>query len=222
MYQNDHAWFAVQVRPRHELTTAKILRNKGLEEFVPLYTSKRQWSDRKKEVVLPLFTGYIFCKFAPKTKLPVATTPGVIRIVGAKAPCPIAEHEIESIRRASLSPERVRPYPYDPYVAIGSKVRIEDGPFAGIEGVLINQVKHSQFILSVGLVQRSIVVDINDCTVVPVIDQGKSENIIMQCRQGRTNCQLSHGPRNLNETAPRKDVLIPEEPAQIVQKHIAS
>lgn len=89
----------------------------------------------KKEVVLPLFTGYIFCKFAPKTKLPVATIPGVIRIVGTKAPCPIAEHEIASIRRASLSPGGVRPYPY---VAIGSKVKIEEGPFAGIEGVLIN------------------------------------------------------------------------------------
>ena len=168
MCQDNHAWFAIQVSPRHELTTAKILRNKGLEEFVPLYKSRRQWSDRQKDLWLPLFTGYVFCRFSAKAKLPVVTTPGVIRIVGSnKGPDPISDDEIASLRMAAQLPANIHPYPY---LAIGTKVKIEEGPFAGLEGILINQKNRSHLVLSLDLVQRSVAIDINSCRINVVSD----------------------------------------------------
>src|SRR6185437_12544170 len=75
-------WYAIQVRPRSEFLTAKILVNKGFEPFVPQYKAVHSWSDRKVELELPLITGYIFCRFNPEVRLPIMTTAGVVRIVG--------------------------------------------------------------------------------------------------------------------------------------------
>lgn len=186
MHQDDHAWFAVQVRPRHELTTAKILRNKGVEEFVPLYNSRRQWSDRQKDIQLPLFTGYIFCKFASRAKLPVVTTPGVIRIVGSrKGPIPIADHEIASIQIAVQEPVNVSPHPY---LAIGSKVKVEEGPFTGLQGILVNHKNGSQLVVSLDIVQRSMAIEI-DRSAVKIVDDPIDLNI--QARVNKNLKQIS-------------------------------
>ncbi|MDQ6708172.1 MAG: hypothetical protein M3Z85_19625, partial [Acidobacteriota bacterium] len=85
-----HPWFALRIRSRFEKTTATILRGKGYEEFSPSYRSKRQWSDRMKEVDLPLFPGYMFCRFNPLDRFPILCTPGVVSIVGiGKIPRPV-------------------------------------------------------------------------------------------------------------------------------------
>ena len=49
------AWYAVRVRSRFEQVVSTALREKGYEEFVPLVRSRRRWSDRVKELRLPLF-----------------------------------------------------------------------------------------------------------------------------------------------------------------------
>src|SRR6266478_83223 len=112
LYQRDHAWFALQVRPRHELKAANVLRNKGFQEFVPVYEGRRQWSDRNKTLTLPLFTGYVFCRFNPNQKVPIVNTPGVIRVVGSSKGCaPIADHEIESIQKITATATKLDHHP---------------------------------------------------------------------------------------------------------------
>lgn len=86
-----HRWFALQVRHRSENTVASILRDKEFEIFLPLSKSRRVWSDRITELMLPLFPGYVFCCFSLLDRLvPVVGSPGVIRIVGVgKTPVPL-------------------------------------------------------------------------------------------------------------------------------------
>ena len=74
---NTDSWFAVVTRPRHEKSAAAGLRAKGLEEFLPLHRARRRWTDRVQEVDLPLFPGYLFCRFGPEQYAPVMRTPGV-------------------------------------------------------------------------------------------------------------------------------------------------
>jgi hypothetical protein len=57
---DQHPWFALRVKSRTEKVVATIARNKGYEEFLPLYQCRRKWSDRFKSVELPLFPGYVF------------------------------------------------------------------------------------------------------------------------------------------------------------------
>ena len=54
-------WYALAVRYQHEQQAERALHSKGLETLVPLYSSQRQWSDRVKEMQVPLFAGYVFC-----------------------------------------------------------------------------------------------------------------------------------------------------------------
>jgi hypothetical protein len=59
------SWFAVQVKGTHEKRVATMLDYSGFEWFLPLYERRHHWSDRIKRVELPLFPGYIFCRFGP-------------------------------------------------------------------------------------------------------------------------------------------------------------
>src|SRR5579859_2892809 len=77
-----YPWFALQVRMRHEALVTAHLNGKGYEWFLPLYKSRKRWSDRVKETELPLFPGYLFCRFDPQNRLPILKTPGVTQIVG--------------------------------------------------------------------------------------------------------------------------------------------
>jgi transcription antitermination factor NusG len=150
-------WFAVQVRSRSEFAIAQVLHNKGIEEFVPRYKTKSQWSDRTIAVELPLFPGYIFCRFDPAARLPILITEGVIRIVGiGKAPSPITDSEIEAVHRAVSSGFPVQPHSY---LAIGSRILIKEGPLAGLEGILTGQ-KNRCFVVSIELIHCSISVDV--------------------------------------------------------------
>ena len=159
------AWFALQVKPRHEKTAAWALHNKGYEEFLPLYRSRRRWSDRIKELDIPLFAGYVFCRFDPEERLPVLTSPGIVSIVGmGKIPAPVAEAEIAALQAVVRSGLRAEPWPF---LRIGHGVRIELGPLAGLEGILSDFKSRQRLVVSVTLLQRSVAVEIDRGWVTP-------------------------------------------------------
>src|SRR4051794_251921 len=74
-------WYALQLRPRFEKKAAQHLEHNGHEAYLPMFRSRRQWSDRIKEIEVPLFPGYMFCRFDVSYRLPILVTPGVLSIV---------------------------------------------------------------------------------------------------------------------------------------------
>jgi transcription antitermination factor NusG len=156
-------WFALRVRSRYEGLVATILRNKGFEGFLPTYICKRRWSDRVKEMELPLFPGYVFCRFNPLDRLPILTTPGLISIVGiARNPVPIEEAEIAALQAVMTADLPRKPWPY---LQVGQRVRIEYGALCGLEGILLEFRKRNRIALSVTLLQRSVAVEIESTWV---------------------------------------------------------
>jgi len=154
----NHLWFAIQVRYRHEFSTARLLHERGYKQLVPSYIAKRRWSDRWKEIECPLFSGYIFCQFNSEAIFPIVSTPGVIRIVGCQnQPIPLSNKEIEAIQRVVQSP--CAPEPCN-YLQSGTRVRIIRGPLTGLEGIVNSYKGRYRLILSVELVQRSIAMEI--------------------------------------------------------------
>lgn len=154
----NEAWFALQVRARHESLAATHLNGKGYQCFLPLQKSRRQWSDRSKDLEQPLFPGYIFCRFDPLHRLPILVTPGVALIVGvAKIPAPIDEAEIAAIEAAVKSGLPSQPWPF---LQIGQRVRIDQGPLCGVQGILHEIRSRHHLILSVTLLRRSIALHI--------------------------------------------------------------
>jgi transcription antitermination factor NusG len=166
-FQSETAqhWYAVQVRSRHEKAVETALRNKGFEGFLPLYKSRRRWGQRIVEIELPLFSGYVFCRFDPgERRVPVATTPGVMGIVGfgGKA-TPLDEAEMAAIRRVIELGIAAEPWKY---VQSGQRVRIEHGALAGMEGVFLGAKKKHQLLLSLTLLQRAVAIQVDESSVV--------------------------------------------------------
>jgi transcription antitermination factor NusG len=92
-------WFALQAKQRYEQLITRALRNKGYEEFLPLYKRRRRWSNRIKQLDLAPFPGYLFCRRDPNNRLSILTTPGVNLIDGiGKVPVPVEESEIAAVR----------------------------------------------------------------------------------------------------------------------------
>jgi transcription antitermination factor NusG len=143
------------------------LSGKGYEAYLPLYRSKHRWSDRLKQLDLPLFPGYLFCRFEVRNRLPVLTTPGVIGVLGAgKTPIPVDDEEIEAIRAVLRSGLTAEPWPF---LSVGSKVYVEAGPLAGVEGIITNTDKVYRLVVSVSLLQRSVAVEIDRAWARPIL-----------------------------------------------------
>jgi transcription antitermination factor NusG len=160
----DLRWYAVQVRSRHEKLVSGILFHKGYTEFLPVYRARRRSCKGISEIDSPLFPGYVFCHFdIHDRRTPVLTTPGVIRLVGwAGVPATIDESEIVSIKRVLSSGIAAEPCPY---IAAGDAVQIESGPLAGVKGIYIRENKHQKLVVSMTLLQRSVMVEIDKVDV---------------------------------------------------------
>lgn len=158
-------WFALHVRSRHEKVVQAQLAAKQEQVFLPLYTARHKWADRLKTVSLPLFPGYVFCRFDVSRRSTVLATSGVIDIVRSGAePAPIDTGEIEAIQRVVQSPLYSEPYGG---LAAGQCVMMSVGPLAGLKGTLITIRRDLRLILSVELLQRSVMVEIEREWVVP-------------------------------------------------------
>jgi transcription antitermination factor NusG len=160
-------WYALRVRMRYEKAVEAALLSKGYEAFLPVYRKKSRWSDRVKEIELPLFPGYIFSQFDFHHRLPVLTIPGVAYIIGNRnLPSRVAEHELEGVRRFIASGLPVLPCPY---LGVGQLVRVKRGALTGVEGMVVESRGLTRLIISVTLLQRSVAVQIERDWVGPSV-----------------------------------------------------
>ncbi|HWQ57016.1 MAG TPA: transcription termination/antitermination NusG family protein [Bryobacteraceae bacterium] len=154
-------WFALYVKPRHEKHVSCVLRGKGYEEFVPLYSRRT----RSRSCDLPLFPGYVFCRFPPHNRLPILSVPGVFYIVAAGGqPAPLEDEEIEALRKLVCSGLPRGPWPY---IAEGEKVVLQDGPLRGVSGHVLRLKNAGRLIVSVSVLQRSVAIEIDNSWVAP-------------------------------------------------------
>lgn len=158
-------WYAVRVRPHWEKFVSNALRTKRYDEFLPLYHKRREWSDREKNVDVPLFPGYVFCRPFSSDQPLLVTTPGVIGILrfGAETAL-VSDDEIEAIKRILRSGACVKPWPY---LKQGTRCRVTRGTLTGVEGILIYERKDCRVVLSVEALCRSVSVEIDRDCVMP-------------------------------------------------------
>ncbi len=153
------SWFAIRVRPKHEKAAAINLGRQGFEEYVPLHRVRRRWSDRVKELDAVLFPGYIFCRFPRHDRLRVLNSPSVESIVGfGKTDIPVDDAEIQAVRTLVASGRPLAPWPF---LRIGQNVVIENGPLAGVRGVVLREQDSWRVVVSVEALDRSIAVEVD-------------------------------------------------------------
>jgi transcription termination/antitermination protein NusG len=160
-------WYALYSCANHEKRVAAELRARNVEHFLPLYTSVRQWKDRRVQLDMPLFPGYVFIRLPVQDRLRVLNIPGVVRLVGFNGkPSALPDEEMEIMRSGFGQKLRAEPHPF---LTVGRRVRIARGPLAGLTGVLKRYKNGLWVVLSIEVVERSIIVSLEDTGVTPLI-----------------------------------------------------
>ncbi len=160
-------WYAIYTRSRHEKRVAEQLARRSVETLLPLYETVRRWRNGRHRVQFPLFPGYAFVRIALKDRLEVVKVPGVVKLVGFDGqPVALPEDEIEGLRRGLAEGIEARPHPY---LTVGRRVRVVSGPLQGTRGILVRRKSQFRIVLSLDLIMRSMIADVDVADIRPEI-----------------------------------------------------
>ena len=161
------AWYAAYTHPRHEKKVAEQLEQRDIENFLPVYHSVRQWKDRRKELDLVLFPGYVFVHLSLSDRLRVLNLPGVIRFVTFNGqPAALPGDDLLALRNALAHGLRAENHPY---LNVGRKVKVVRGPLFGAQGILQRVKTNARIVISIDAIMRAVSVEIDETDVVPVL-----------------------------------------------------
>lgn len=129
-------WYAVYTKPRWEKKVASLLLEKGIENYCPINKVTRQWSDRKKVVLEPVFKGYVFVRLEEDKKWEVKTVNGVLNFVyWLGKPACIRDEEIDTIRKFLNEFDNIQVEAKG--LVVNSEVRIKQGVMMNYNGVVV-------------------------------------------------------------------------------------
>jgi transcription antitermination factor NusG len=153
-------WYALYTCPRHEKRVAEQMEERLISCFLPLYRSVRRWKDRRKELDLALFPGYVFVHIALRDKLQVLKVPGAVRLVTFNGePAALPEQEIECLRKRQSNFGTIEPHPY---LRVGRRVRVRSGPMQGLEGIIRRSKDKCRVVFSLELIMRSVAIEVDE------------------------------------------------------------
>ena len=162
-------WFVVWTESRAEKKVMSRVAAMGMEPWLPTVTERHRWSDRWRNVVLPLFPGYLFTRPSGKWQA-VLKTPGVLTVVksGGK-PAVLPDDFVRRLREAiTRGGDAVEPLPATTKFEPGDEVVVQDGPLSGVRGVVRELQGRRQLILWVSAIGRGVAVKIGSALVAPV------------------------------------------------------
>lgn len=152
-------WFALYTTSRHEKRVAQHLRQRQIEFYLPLYRSKRKWSDGSRVTLeLPLFPGYLFIRIRRSERGRVLDVPGALAVVGGtgKEPAPLPDATIDALREG-LELRAAQPHPL---LTAGQRVRIRSGALEGFEGIVVRSKNSFRVVLTLEHIMQSYAVEV--------------------------------------------------------------
>lgn len=169
-------WFALTVKPQHERAVEEQLTAHSLEAYVPLYRSRRKWSDRVKTIQLPLFPGYVFSRFTFENRLKVMGISSVISIVGfGGIPSPISQEEIDLVKLLASQELSITP---SAILRVGERVRVREGPLFGVEGILVREKAAYRVVVNIEMLHRAVAVELERDLLEPVNEARSCNRVV--------------------------------------------
>jgi transcriptional antiterminator NusG len=166
----EEQWLALWTHSHCEQVVYDQLTAKAFNAFLPLIPVWSRRDGARHLIRKPMFPGYLFVRHAidKAAYIEILKTNGVARILGERwdRPAVVAAAEIDAVRQVLDAGVPILPHAY---LREGQRVRITQGPLAGVDGVLVrNHLHKGLLVVSVELLQRSVAVEV-DCTfVVPL------------------------------------------------------
>ena len=170
MSERHPQWYALWTHSHCEQLVKGQLDARGFEVFLP---TTGVWSWRagvKHRIRRALFPGYLFVRdeLSGARYVDLLKARGLVGVLGGQdgSPGEIPETEIEAIRTLVSSELPASPYPY---LETGQRVRINEGPLIGVEGILVDRrASKGLLVLSVHLFHRSVAVEVDSASAIAV------------------------------------------------------
>jgi len=152
-------WYAIYTNPRAEKLVYNRLIETGIETYLPIQKTYRQWSDRKKLVEKPLLSSYVFVKVVPASFPVVYKTTGVVKFISFEGqPVPIPQKQIDNLKllidsnaEIEVSSEKFEK---------GDNVEVMTGSLTGLTGELVKVDGRKKVIIRIDRLDQNIIVTI--------------------------------------------------------------
>lgn len=141
-------WFVIYTKPLTEKKVAERIRQIGLSVYLPLYTTIKQWSDRKKKLEKPLISSVVFVQCSAAELQLLYNVQGFSRILHHNGkPAVVQAHEIQNLRIllqevgvAELEPIKIQP---------GAAVEVTRGPFKGVIATAVQVLNSMRLLIEI-------------------------------------------------------------------------
>ncbi len=155
----EKKWYALYTKSRTEKKVYQLLREKGIETYLPLLKTLKQWSDRKKWVEEPLFRSYIFIRISEKERLDAIRTDGVVRMISFQGRAiSIPDKQIEAVRAyINEGEDRVEK---EVYFERGDRVEVTRGTLQGLQGIMVETKGKKRVMVEIEGIGEKIILNI--------------------------------------------------------------
>lgn len=157
----EQLWRVFYTFPRAEKKCERRLIDQNIDAYLPKHTVVRQWSDRKKKVVEPLFRNYIFARVDERQRLKVLQTDGIVRCVAFQGkPAIVQEEVIEQLRLALEKGDGFAVVDYVPRPKIGTQVVVTEGPMRGLRGEVQEHRGQTHVLVAIPAIKQALKVNV--------------------------------------------------------------
>lgn len=147
MYQ-ERKWLVVKTKANAEKKVAERLSLREVEVYLPLYTTVRQWSDRKKKIQKPLISSTVFAFMNEEERKElwnVVGVSGLLYFLGE--PAVVREEEISAMQQL-LKDGVYESVEFSPTLIEGQEVEITGGDFKGLRGIVVEEVNAQKVVIA--------------------------------------------------------------------------
>lgn len=151
-------WFVYYTYPKAERAIKRELERGDYEVFLPLQKINKQWSDRIKQLEVPLFPNYIFIRSKKSEIYSIIKHPKIVKYISFEGrPGILKDEEVLIIKKLANCSSKIE---IDTSITTGDKVRIKSGPLEGLYGTLIEKKNGMRFGIKLNELNHTISVEI--------------------------------------------------------------
>jgi transcription antitermination factor NusG len=161
---NDRLWWVVHTKARQEKSIARVLLEKAVPYFVPQLEKTSLARGRKRKSLIPMFASYLFLYGNEHERYTSLATNRVAKVITVDDQEQF-HSDLGQIWRLILSKAPLTP---ESRLATGDRVRVRGGPFAGLEGTVIERRAKCRLFVAVRLLQQGVSMEIDDFQLEPI------------------------------------------------------
>lgn len=153
---NDRRWLVFYTRARSEKVSETQINEKGIQVFLPKCMEIRQWKDRKKKVVLPLFPNYIFAFVDEYERIEVLECRGIVRSLMFNGQMvEMSKEEIAQIELMQNQPHSIQTVS-PPLRRLGEIITINEGPMKGLRGEVVEHYSSAHLLVRINSINQAV------------------------------------------------------------------